>query len=121
MDFLKNKIKDDYAGQSVRNDSFFKTRGNVILADVKTCTCSVTYIDKYGEIQEESRMPVQTNTPDSWFPKAGDSVIIEQGIGKPLITGRWLPDYSKQIYKESRLLSDIFPDTSNESSGGTIQ
>lgn len=98
MDAIKNKIKDDYAGQSVRNDSFFKTKGVVFLADVKTCTCSVSYIDKYGQEQEESRMVVQTNSPDSWFPKAGDAVIVEQGIGTPIITGRWLSDYSKQIY-----------------------
>ena len=78
MDFLKNKIKDDYAGQAIRNDAFFKTKGIVSITDVKTCTCAVTYIDKYGEEQEESRMQVQTNTPDSWFPKPGDSVIKTQ-------------------------------------------
>ena len=65
-------------------------------------------------------MPVQTNSPDDWFPKGGDYVIIEAYGDRPLVTGRWIADYGTEIYQESELKSDIFPDENGQDNGGSV-
>lgn len=117
---IQNKFKDTYAGQQIRNDGFAKLKGSVIGSDPRTCTCSVIYTSQNGELITEATMPVQTNSPEDWFPKPGDYVIIEAYGDRPLITGRWIADYATTIYEESSLLGDIFPDEYNQDTGGSI-
>lgn len=117
---IQNKFKDNYAGQEITNRGFSKLKGSVIGSDPLTCTCVVIYTNQNGQRETESSMPVQTNSPDDWFPKAGDSVIIEAYGSRPVITGRWIADYGSQIYAESELKSDIFPDENDQDNGGSI-
>ena len=120
MSVIQNKFKDTYAGQQIRNDGFAKLKGSVLGSDPKTCTCTVTYTSQNGEIITEPAMPVQTNSPDDWFPKGGDYVIIEAYGDRPLVTGRWISDYGSEIYQESELKSDIFPDENGQDNGGSV-
>lgn len=117
---IQNKIKDNYAGQEIRNQGFSKLKGSVLSSDPLTNTCSVIYTDQMGNRQTESAMQVQTNSVDTWFPKSGEYVIIEAYNSKPMVVGRWTAGYAAEIYAESELKSDIFPDEHGQDLGGSI-
>ena len=45
---------------------------------------------------------------------------IEAYNSKPMVVGRWTAGYAAEIYAESELKSDIFPDEHGQDLGGSI-
>ena len=101
---IRNKIKDNYVGQEIRNQGFAKLKGSVISSDPLTNTCSVIYTDQMGNRQTESAMHVQTNSVDSWFPKPGEYVIIE--AWQTRIQLKQDADRLKQNWKENKRFNE---------------
>lgn len=116
---LKQSLQDRIVNPVARGNWVAVSTAVVKTADEKNNLCSIKYVDKDGRMGNKDNVEVRLTGTDSWFPKIGDRVTIEDRGSMVVILGPAVKNYSSEEREKNKPTRDIHPEPSS-SIGGCV-
>lgn len=117
---LRRRIENISSDTNYSNKSFVFS-ATVLSGYEKSNTCDISFQDKNGHWAKQKNVPVKFDSVGiiSWFPIAGDQVIVTQNNGYYEITGLNMKDLKSSRVK-NHTTEDILSNFYNYTIGGNI-
>lgn len=95
MSEIKNSIKQTVVPEA-KSQMTFRAVAQVLESNERDNQVKVSYRDKNGSYKIKDQVSVQIGNADSWFPKAGDPVVVTLEGDDVIVTSRMITDYRAQ-------------------------
>ena len=109
---LKQFIKENIVNPVVHDGASAILSATVKTADEKNNMCSIVYVDKDGKPSNKNNVQVRLTSANTWFPKAGDKVVVEDRGDLVSILGPAVHNYATELRERNKPRCDIHPEPS---------
>ena len=95
------------------------THALVLDSDEKNNVCTIRYVDHTGAYRgNKYNVPVRLyGSGTDYFPKRGDSVLVEESFGTCVVIARDVSNFAKDVLSNMELIHDVYSDNSGAIGG----